>query len=207
MMRDEFDLDIGCVLEELQEAERVDAVVRAMGEMMAAYDPALRAHAEAAGALARRLALELQLDADTVVRAELGARLHDIGLVGVDRAILNKPGPLDTAERSAVCRHPEIGEQILNRTPVLAPLAPLVGEHHERADGTGYPRKLRGDAIHIESSIIAVVTAFHSMTVPQPYRPARSIEAALDEIEDCAGTQFAPEVATAFVRMFRTLDG
>jgi HD-GYP domain-containing protein (c-di-GMP phosphodiesterase class II) len=190
----------------LEEIERVNAVVRAMGELMAAYEPALQAHGEAVGELAHRVATALHLELPTVARTELAARLHDIGLVGIDRVILNKPGPLEAYERELVMRHPEIGASILQRTPVLVPLAPLVRAHHERADGTGYPRGLAGEAIPIESRIIAVVTAFHAMTVPQPYRPATSIDAALDEILAGAGLQFDRTVAEAFVRLFRALD-
>ncbi|MGB9920945.1 MAG: sensor domain-containing diguanylate cyclase/phosphohydrolase, partial [Moorellales bacterium] len=127
--------------------------------------------------------------------------VHDIGKLGVPEQILFKPGPLSAEERKEVERHPEIGYRIALSSPELAPVAELILQHHERWDGSGYPRGLRGKEIHLLSRILAVVDAYEAMTADRPYRRALPHAGAVAELERCAGKQFDPDLVRIFVRL------
>ena len=112
-----------------------------------------------------------------------GALLHDIGKLGVSNGILDKPGPLDAQEWEAVKKHARFTEDILQRVPVFRELAPVAGAHHERPDGNGYPRRLAGDAISLETRIITAADIFDAITAARPYRGAIPVEEALAMME------------------------
>ncbi|MGH8914030.1 MAG: HD-GYP domain-containing protein, partial [Acidimicrobiia bacterium] len=114
--------------------------------------------------------------------------------------ILTKPGALTGREYDQMKTHAAIGEEILDRISLLAEVAPIVGQHHERLDGSGYPRGLRGEDILLEARILAVSDTFDAMTTTRPYRPALPWPRAVDEISAGAGTVFDPEVVTVFLR-------
>jgi len=145
--------------------------------------------------VARRMGLP---DAD-VAWIRRGAILHDVGKIGVSDAVLRKPGKLDAREWEEMRRHPEMGYQMLRHIPFLQPALAIVLSHQERFDGTGYPQGLRGESIPLGARIFAVVDTFDAMTSDRPYRAALSAQAARDEIRRCAGTQFDPRVAQAFL--------
>ena len=147
-------------------------------------------------ALAERAAPHLVEDPEL----EYGFLLHDLGKIGIPDAILSKPGPLTDEERSRMRAHTDLGERIVRRIPYLGNVArQVVASHHERWDGTGYPRRLAGEAIPLAARIFAVVDAYDAMTSDRPYRPALPVEAALAELAAGAGTQFDPAIAAAFV--------
>ncbi len=148
-----------------------------------------------AAVLARRMGLSDDEAAD-VVRVVL---LRDVGKAGVGDAILNKPGPLDDAERELVRRHPLIGERIVASTKGLAHLAPAVRSEHERWDGLGYPDGLSGEDIPVASRIAFVCCAFRAMTSERPHRGALGADAALRELERNAGAQFCPRAVGALL--------
>lgn len=125
--------------------------------------------------------------------------MHDIGNIAVDARILNKPDSLTNAEWFEIKRHPEIGYRILGSVNELAPLAEIILAHHERWDGTGYPKGLKGDKIPLKARILAVADAFDAMTSERPYRNALSKSAAVEEIRRNAGTQFDPMIAELFI--------
>jgi HD-GYP domain-containing protein (c-di-GMP phosphodiesterase class II) len=131
-------------------------------------------------------------------RIRLAGLVHDIGKIGIDGSILNKPGHLEPGEREEMERHPAIGERIL--APVIEDTAILamVRSHHERWDGQGYPDQLAGEGIPMGARILALADTFDAMTSERPYRSARSVAFATDEIQRCAGTQFDPAVVEAF---------
>lgn len=176
----------------------VDGLVR----MMSVHDRETALHLDATGELAERLARALGLDADAVVRCRVGARLHDIGKIAVDARIINKPTYLTAGEWDVMTLHPAKGEEVVCGIPMLAVLAPIVRSHHERIDGMGYPDRLGGDEIPLESRVIAVADAFHAMTVPRPYRKPVAVEEALYELVRCAGTQFDADVVGVFTELF-----
>jgi diguanylate cyclase (GGDEF)-like protein len=154
-------------------------------------------HAEHVAALAvdagRRLGLS---DAD-LKALRYCALLHDVGKIGVRSELLTKPGRLTPAEFAEVQEHSAIGAALLARVPLLAHVGPLVRAVHERHDGAGYPDGLAGAAIPPAARIVAVCDALHAMTSDRPYRAARPLPEALDELRRCAGTQFDPDVVAA----------
>jgi HD-GYP domain-containing protein (c-di-GMP phosphodiesterase class II) len=128
-----------------------------------------------------------------------GAHLHDIGKLGIPDAILLKPGPLTADERKLMQLHVQIGFDLVKDIAFLSDAAELVLTHHERHDGSGYPRALKGDAILLTARIFAVADSFDAITSDRPYRRASSFESGLQIIRDCSGTQFDPQVVTAFL--------
>jgi HD-GYP domain-containing protein (c-di-GMP phosphodiesterase class II) len=144
--------------------------------------------------VAPELALEPQL--------AYGFRLHDIGMIGVSNVTLLKPGALSPAEVDEIREHPWLGERIVAPVPALGGVArQVIACHHERWDGSGYPRGLRGAEIPIAARIFAVVDAYDAMTNDQPYRDALSEDEARDEIQAKAGLEFDPDVVAAFLTL------
>jgi len=127
--------------------------------------------------------------------------LHDIGKIGIPDAILLKPGPLTPEEWKVMHTHPEIGRRLIERIPFLRGAVPIVYSHHEKWDGSGYPRGLGGEDIPLGARIFAVVDAFDAMTFDRPYSKAITFDAAKAEIKRCAGTHFDPAVVEAFLRV------
>lgn len=151
--------------------------------------------------LAAALARELGLPAEEVEETRMGARLHDLGKIGVPDAILVKPGSLTPEEFGVMRDHAERGFEIVRKAP-LSPRAKLAVRHnHERWDGTGYPDRLAGEAIPLTARIVAVVDAFEAMTSDRPYRRALPLEEALKRLQQEAGAQFDPRIVRAFVRL------
>ncbi len=145
--------------------------------------------------IARRMGLpEAEL-----LQIRRGALLHDIGKIGVPDSILLKPGPLDPREWEEMRRHSEIGFSILQQIDFLRAPAKIVLSHHERFDGTGYPRKLAGHDIPIGARIFTIADTLDAITSDRPYRKARDFDAARTEIERCCGTQFDPLAVEAFM--------
>ena len=138
---------------------------------------------------------ELQLSSMEMDSLYLLALLHDIGKVGIHSSILKKPSKLTAEELEEMKRHPEIGYQIAKATPELEDVADLILSHHERWDGKGYPRGLKGEEIPLVCRIISVVDAFDAMTNDRVYRKAMTVDEAILEIERNAGKQFDPFVA------------
>ena len=131
-----------------------------------------------------------------------GALMHDVGKIGVPDAILLKPAKLTEEEWEFMRRHPALGYRILAQVPYLRPAAKIVLAHHERWDGDGYPRKLKGDEIPLGARIFAICDTYDAIISDRPYRKGQSPDAALAEILRCAGTQFDPEVVEAFEAAF-----
>lgn len=170
----------------------VDVLVRAL-ESREGESGSLRRLARLSDGLAEGLGLDrAQREA-----LELGALLHDIGEIRVPEAVLRKPGPLTAEERLLVQGHPQAGVEILETVPLLTPALDVVGGHHERHDGGGYPQGLKAEEIPLVARIFAVVDALDAMTHDRPYRAARPLEAALDVIKTEAGRQFDPRVVEA----------
>jgi HD-GYP domain-containing protein (c-di-GMP phosphodiesterase class II) len=129
-----------------------------------------------------------------------GYRLHDIGMIGVSNSTLLKPGTLTSAELDEVREHPWLGERIVAPVPALGGLArQVIACHHERWNGSGYPRGLRGVEIPVAARIFAVVDSFDAMVSEQPYRDALPVDAARDELMVNAGLEFDPDVVEAFL--------
>ncbi len=158
-------------------------------------------HSVRVALFARRLASEAGLDETAAERVYLAGLLHDVGKIGVDDAVLRKPGKLTDEEFAQIKRHPEIGHVILGGIPQIQDVLPGVLYHHERFDGRGYPQKLAGDAIPLLGRIMCIADSFDAMTSSRTYRTAMSVEEAMQEIRRCGGTQFDPRLAELFCRI------
>jgi len=181
----------------------VDRLAVSQRSMVAVLVRALDAREGRAGA-ARRLADaalalgdRLRLSAPQREALELGALLHDIGEIRTPDAVLGKPGPLTVEERAVLEAHPAGGVEIIESVPLLTPAVEVVGSHHERWDGTGYPERLRGDEIPLTARVFAVADALDAMTHDRPHRPALTLGEALEAIREGAGRRFDPRIAEA----------
>ena len=186
-------------LRELEESYL--ATVRTLAFVVEAKDTHTRSHLDRAHdyavALAARVAPELAEDQTL----RYGFFLHDIGKIGIPERVLSKPGPLTDDEWAIMRTHPLLGAQILSPVKFLRPALPIVEAHHEKWDGSGYPRGLKREEIPLGARIFALVDAFDAMTSDRPYRRALSFEQALEQIASSAGTQFDPEVVRCFVEL------
>lgn len=161
-------------------------------------DPYLRGHSDRVARLTVAIAERLGIRDGELRGLELLARFHDVGKICIDSAILLKPGRLSADEYEAIKRHVEIGEAIVAQITSLREHASVVGQHHERWDGTGYVRGLAGGDIRLEARIIAVSDVFDAMTSARPYRAPLGVADVAGEIARGAGTQFDPAVASVF---------
>ena len=141
-------------------------------------------------------------DEDELLTVYRGALMHDVGKIGVPDAILLKPAKLTEEEWEFMRRHPALGYRILAQVPYLRPAAKIVLAHHERWDGDGYPRKLKGEEIPLGARIFAICDTYDAIISDRPYRAGQSPDAALAEILRVAGTQFDPKVVEAFEAAF-----
>ena len=141
----------------------------------------------------------LKLKRTEMDELELLATLHDIGKLGVDSRILQKAGHLDQDEWREMKKHAEIGFRIAMSIHELAPIAEYILYHHERWDGDGYPHGLKGEEIPLLSRILAVIDAYDAMTSDRIYRHALSIEEAVQELKNHAGSQFDPQLVEIFI--------
>jgi len=160
--------------------------------------PGLHAHLKDVAVLATRVARRMRMTTEQVDEVGRAAELHDVGKMAIPDAILNKSGALDGNDWAFMKRHTMIGERILSAAPALVPVARIVRSTHERFDGTGYPDQLSGDAIPLGARIILVCDAFDAMTSDRPYSDPLPPEAAVAELRACSGSQFDPQVVTAF---------
>ncbi len=161
------------------------------------------AHAERLVAISTRIGRGMGLDSLEIDKLHLLSLTHDIGKIIIPDPILNKPGRLTDEEWAVMRTHTEIGFRIAAASPGLSVIAEAILSHHERWDGTGYPRSLAGEAIPLSSRILAVADAFDAMITERPYRKPMPVRDALAEIERCAGSQFDPAVAEVFLGMAR----
>lgn len=196
---------LGSLLETIklydEQAAMFLGTLRAFSSSLDAKDRYTRGHSERVALLGKHLALASGMDEAESERVYLAGTLHDIGKIGVPDAVLGKPGKLTDDEFGMIKRHPRIGYDILKPIPNVRDLLPGVLHHHERWDGFGYPEKLAGEDIPLMARILAVADTFDAMSSNRAYRPARGRDEVLAEIEKCAGAQFDPDLAPAFLSM------
>jgi diguanylate cyclase (GGDEF)-like protein/putative nucleotidyltransferase with HDIG domain len=174
-----------------------------------ADDAALLAHSREVSTLAAKVAERLGLESERIAATRLAGLLHDLGKTAVPRAVLHKPGPLTPAERATMERHPEVGAGLVAATPGWAHVAELIRHHHERVDGTGYPDRLAGPTIPLESRILAAADAYSAMTTRRSYAPTRTPSQAEAELLRVAGSQLDGRVVDALLSVLddqATLD-
>jgi len=155
-------------------------------------------HCERMESLSMLVGERMKLPPERLELLIYAALLHDIGKIGIPNYILKKSGPLTGEEWQEIKKHPSAGRAIIEKT-FLKDAGPIIEQHHERYDGTGYPLGLKGDEILVEARIIAVVDAFDAMGSDRPYRKALTNDQVIAELRRCSGTQFDPEVVEVLI--------
>ena len=166
--------------------------------------PQLRkGHQKRVAHLSRAIGDEIGLPRPQIEAVRMAGAIHDIGKVSVPAEILSKPGRLTDLELSLIKTHPTVGYEILKEIEFPWPIARIVLQHHERMNGSGYPEGLSGQAILIEARILGVADVVEAMASHRPYRPALSIEEALEEISHKKGMLYDAIVVDACLRLFK----
>jgi putative two-component system response regulator len=190
-----------------EQAERIRSdyfnALTSLAQALEAKDKYTSGHSRRVADISAVIASQMGKSGDEIAQIRMAAMVHDIGKIGINESILNKPGRLTEAEHAQFCLHSEIGERILKPITSDAAILSMVRHHHERYDGTGYPDGLKGN--HGGSSgtcgILAMADAYDAMTSDRPYRKALPLEQAIKEIRDNAGKQFDPAVVAAFLKI------
>jgi len=189
----ELEVKVGA---ELEHAESIAALTAAVE----AKDENTRGHNTRVAELAVQIGRAMELPTDKLRTLARAGLLHDVGKIGIPDAILNKPGPLDPDEWTVIQRHPALGHEILLRVPSLHREAEIVIAHHERIDGSGYPRGLRGEQIPLEARILAVADTYDVLVSDRPYRQAFNNERAVRILREEAGTHLWEPAVRALLR-------
>ncbi len=176
--------------------------VESMARTLDARDPYTAGHSLRVAHYSRAVGAELGLPERDLEVIETGARLHDIGKIGIPDAVLQKAGRLTDDEFKIIKMHPQIGKRMLKRVGGFEAYLPVIEYHHENHDGTGYPYGMRGKDIPLSARIVHVADAYDAMTSHRTYRKAMPHEKALQILRRCGGTQFDPEVVHAFAKLF-----
>ena len=193
--------DLKETLEHLRKSFGV--TIQVMVSAIEARDPYTAGHQIRSADLARAIATEMGLPQEKIEGIRMAGSIHDIGKLSIPAEILSKPTRLTDIEFSLIKEHPRKGYEMLKNVESPWPLAEITYQHHERMNGSGYPRKLKGDEILMEARIMAVADGVEAMASHRPYRPALGISAALEEIEKNKGVLYDPEVVDACLRLFR----
>jgi PAS domain S-box-containing protein len=201
IQRDVAEKSLRQTLESLRKA--IGTTIQVMVSAVEVRDPYTAGHQIRSADLARAIATEMGLPQDRIEGIRMAGSIHDIGKLSIPAEILSKPTKLTNIEFSLIKEHSRSGYDMLKDVESPWPLAEIIYQHHERMNGTGYPRNLKGDDILIEARILAVADVVESMASHRPYRPSLGIEAALEEIEKNRGTLYDNTVADACLRLFR----
>jgi PAS domain S-box-containing protein len=188
-------------LERLRKA--VGTTIHVMVSAVEKRDPYTAGHQVRSANIARAIATEMRLPQEMVEGIRMAGSIHDIGKLSIPAEILSKPAKLSEMEFSLIIEHPQSGYEILKDVESSYPLAEIVYQHHERMDGSGYPRNLKGDDILMEARILAVADVVEAMASHRPHRPSLGINAALEEIEKNKGTLYDADAVDACLRIFR----
>jgi diguanylate cyclase (GGDEF)-like protein len=181
----------------------MQTTVRVVGLAIEAKDPYTAEHQARTTGLALAIAKEMGLSRDKIDGIRIASSIHDIGKLSIPAELLSKPTTLSELELSLIKEHARKGYEILKDVETSWPLAQIVYQHHERIDGSGYPRGLKGGEIIIEAQILALADVVESMASNRPYRPTLGIEAALEEIVLNRGILYSEAVSDACIRLFR----
>ena len=175
------------------------AIIQAMSMTIEKRDPYTAGHQRRVAKLCRAIATELGFSWENIQGLRMAAAIHDLGKINVPSAILNKPGPMSEYEMGIIRAHPRTAFDILRGIEFPWPLAETIYQHHERLDGSGYPRRLKGDQILLEARILAVADVVESIASFRPYRPAKGLTQAVDELRRHRGSQYDARVVDACI--------
>ena len=198
--RKEAEERLGSTLNNLRKA--IGGTIQAIVQVVEMRDPYTAGHQRRVADLARSIASEMGIPPDIAEGIRIAAVIHDIGKVSVPAEILSKPGKLTQNEIELIKDHPITGYDILKDVEFPWPVAEIIWQHHERLDGSGYPRGLKGDEVIIEARIIALADVVEAMASHRPFRPSQGIDAALDEITKNRGVLYDPAVVDACLALF-----
>jgi putative two-component system response regulator len=179
--------------------EMFNATVGGMALMAESRDPYTAGHQQRVAQFACDIAKNMELPTDQIEAIRIAGVLHDIGKIRTPVSILNRPGKLLKAEWELIKTHPVVGYKILKQIPFPRPIAEIVYQHHERIDGSGYPRGLKEDGILLEAKILAVADVIEAISSHRPYRPALPMDSAINEVKRHRGTLFDKNVVNSFL--------
>jgi putative nucleotidyltransferase with HDIG domain len=183
-----------------------DGLLDTLAEIIDLRDPFLLGHSRGVTELATKIAKRIGLHQKQVELVRKGSLLHDIGKLGISPAILAKPTRLTPEEFEIIKKHTQIGAALIEKSPHLSQLIPIVRDHHEFYNGEGYPGKVARNQITIEARIVSVADAIEAMFSDRPYRKARSTDYVIEELQKCANTQFDPLVTKAAIQILKEME-
>jgi len=182
--------------------ESMGKTILALALTVESRDPVTAGHHRRVADLARKIAAKLGLPPKRAEAVRLAGSIHDLGKISIPSEILNKPGPLGPTELTLIRNHPQVGHDILHRIGLPWPIDEIVLQHHERMDGSGYPRRLKGGEIKIEARVLAVADVVEAMLAHRPFRTAHAESATLDEITRQRGVLYDADAVDACLRLF-----
>ena len=177
------------------------AMAQAFGKALELRDEYTHHHQSNVAKITASIGRQLGLSQERCFGLNIGSLVHDIGKIAIPSQILNKTGKLLPAELSVIKLHPEYGREMFKHLSLPWPIADMIGQHHERMDGSGYPNNLKGNAICLEARIIAVADTYDAMSGDRPYRHAPGKEKAISTLIDRRVTQYDPYVVDAFIEV------
>jgi len=199
--RKQVEEQLSNTLNSLRKAFRT--VIQVMVAAVESRDPYTAGHQTRSASLARAIATEMGLPQDKIDGVHMAGSIHDIGKLSIPAEILAKPTKLSDIELPLVRQHAQTGYEMLKDVESPWPLAEIIYQHHERMDGSGYPRSLKEEEILLEARILAVADVLESMASHRPYRPGLGLDAALKEIETNRGTLYDADTVDACLRLFK----
>jgi putative nucleotidyltransferase with HDIG domain len=179
----------------------VVGTVNTIALIVEARDPYTAGHQKRVSEISVAIAKELGLPEEQIQGIYFASLVHDVGKIQVPSEILSKPGKLTKLEFELIKTHSEVGYKLLKEIEFPWPIAEIVYQHHERMDGSGYPRKLKGKHILIEAKIISLADVIEAMSSHRPYRPALGLDAAVDEINKNKGILYDADIVEAFLKV------
>ncbi len=191
-------------LESLEQlTQSMTGIIQALATTIEMRDPYTAGHQRRVAHLASAIAEKMGLPPEKIKIIKLAAEVHDIGKIHVPAEILSKPGKISEVEFNLIKTHPQVGYEVLKNIDFPWPIADIVHQHHERLDGSGYPQGLKNGQILLEARIIAVADVVEAMASHRPYRPAKKIQEALQEIDRQKGKLYDPKVVKACLQLFQ----
>ena len=181
----------------------LDGIVKTLSMIIETRDPYTSGHEDQVAKIACNIAKEMKFTEEQITAIHIAATLHDIGKISVPSEILTKPGRLSDLEMEMIKTHCKVANDILINIEFPYPVAEIIFQHHERMDGSGYPRGLKGDKIAIEARIIGAADVMDAMASYRPYRPALGVDAAIEEIVKFRGITYDPAVVDACLKIYK----
>ncbi len=191
----------------LKKDDERDELVETLVSLIEARDPFLRGHAERVAATCASFSAKLELPERDIKNMYLAGLLHNLGMIYLPDELLQWPGRLNEEEWKLVKGHPLISEKILSKNRALKGILPIIRQHHEAFDGSGYPRGLKGEEIHLGARILGIADAYHALTSPRPQRKGMGAKKALQELKKHSGGRFDPHLVQKFIQYVHSVSG